>query len=94
MAVVGLLTLEIHVEHAHSLKDKRQILRSLKDRLRRRCNVAVAELDHARTWQDAVIGIAAVSSAQAQTEKILRAAEAEAGRALGPHLVSSTLEIC
>ena len=42
---VGLLTLEIYIPDSHSLKDKRQVLRSLKDRLRARFNVAVAELD-------------------------------------------------
>ena len=93
MAVLGLLTLEIHIEHAHSLKDKRQVLRSLKDRLRRRCNVAVAELDRPDAWQDSVIGVATVSSTQAQVEKALRAAEDESRRALGPHLVAATLEI-
>ncbi len=45
---VGLLTLEIELPEAHSLKDKRQVLRSLKDRLKHRFNVAVAELDHQR----------------------------------------------
>jgi len=40
---VGLLTLELHIQHAQSLKDKRQVLRSLKDRLRAKFNVAVAE---------------------------------------------------
>ncbi len=43
---VGLLTLEIYIPDAHSLKDKRQVIRSLKDRLRSRFNVAVAELDY------------------------------------------------
>ena len=43
---VGLLTLELHIQHAQSLKDKRQVLRSLKDRLRAKFNVAVAELEH------------------------------------------------
>ncbi len=41
---VGLLTLELHIAEAQSLKDKRQVLRSLKDRLRAQFNVAVAEL--------------------------------------------------
>ncbi len=45
---VGLLTLELHIPDAQSLKDKRQVLRSLKDRLRGHFNVAVAELDAAR----------------------------------------------
>jgi uncharacterized protein YlxP (DUF503 family) len=44
--LVALLTLELRIEGAHSLKDKRQVLRSLKDRLRGQFNVAVAELDH------------------------------------------------
>jgi len=48
---VGLLTLELHIAEARSLKDKRQILRSLKDRLRRKFNVAVAELDFQDVWQ-------------------------------------------
>ena len=43
---IGLLTLEIHIPDAQSLKDKRQVLRSLKDRLRAHYNVAVAELEH------------------------------------------------
>jgi uncharacterized protein YlxP (DUF503 family) len=43
---IGLLTLEIHISEAQSLKDKRQVLRSLKDRLRAHFNVAVAELEH------------------------------------------------
>ena len=42
---VGLLTLELFLAESHSLKDKRQVLRSLKDRLRGNFNVAVAELD-------------------------------------------------
>ena len=45
---IGMLTLEIYIPDAHSLKDKRQVLRSLKDRLRARFNVAVAERDGRR----------------------------------------------
>ena len=47
---VGLLTLELHLPDAQSLKDKRQVLRSLKDKLRAHFNVAVAELDFEDTW--------------------------------------------
>ncbi len=53
---VGLLTLELHIPDAQSLKDKRQVLRSLKDKLRRQFNVAVAELDHHDVWQRSVVG--------------------------------------
>ena len=43
MAVVGVLTLELRIEHAHSLKEKRHVVKSLKDRLRNKFNVAVAD---------------------------------------------------
>ena len=59
---IGLLTLEIYIPDAHSLKDKRQVLRSLKDRLRARFNVAVAELDHQDTWQRAQVGVVSLSN--------------------------------
>src|SRR2546429_4954872 len=59
---VGLLTLELHIPDAQSLKDKRQVLRSLKDRLRRDFNVAVAELEHHDRWQRSVVGGVTVSN--------------------------------
>ena len=92
MAVVGLLTLEIHIEHPRSLKDKRQVLRSLKDRLRRHHNVAVAELEHQDTWQDSAVGVTTVSRTQARVEEVLRAAEDEAARVLGPDLAGSSID--
>ena len=45
MAVIGVLTLELRIEHAHSLKEKRHVVKGLKDRLRRKFNVSVAEID-------------------------------------------------
>ena len=59
---IGLLTLEIHIPDARSLKDKRQVLRSLKDRLRGHFNVAVAELDHQDVWQRALVGVVSLSN--------------------------------
>jgi len=58
---VAQLTIEIRIEHAQSLKDRRQVVRSLKDQLRQGFNVSVAELDEAVTWQSATLGVAAVS---------------------------------
>ncbi len=54
---VGLLTLEIHLPYSHSLKEKRAVLRKVRDRLRSRFNVAVAELDHRDVWQVATLGV-------------------------------------
>jgi hypothetical protein len=58
---VAQLTLEIRIEHARSLKDRRQVVRSLKDQLRQDFNVSVAELDEAVTWQSATLGVVAIS---------------------------------
>ncbi len=51
MTVIALLTLDIHIPHAQSLKDKRMIVRRLKDRLRSKFNVAVSEVEHQELWQ-------------------------------------------
>jgi hypothetical protein len=58
---VAQLTLEIRIEHAQSLKDRRQVVRSLKDQLKQGFNISVAELDEAVTWQSATLGIVAIS---------------------------------
>lgn len=92
MPVVGVLTLEIHVEHSHSLKDKRQVVKSLRDRLRERFNVSVAEIDYLDSWQHAAIGVATVANDRVFAEKILQAVESHAADQLGGALVSSGIE--
>jgi uncharacterized protein YlxP (DUF503 family) len=90
---VGLLTLELHIPDAQSLKDKRQVLRSLKDRLRGHFNVAVAELDHQDTWQRALIGIVTISSEESHLEESLQHVVAESERLLGRVLVAHQIEV-
>jgi len=90
---IGLLTLEIHIPDARSLKDKRQVLRSLKDRLRGRFNVAVAELDHQESWQRAQVGIVSLSNDAAHLEQSLRAVLNEAEEILGRDLAGHDLEL-
>ena len=89
---IGLLTLEIHLTDSHSLKDKRQVLRSLKDRLRARFNVAVAELDHHDLWQRALLGVVSVSPDQRHLQQSLQAAADESEKLLGRDLVSQEIE--
>lgn len=59
---VAKLTLEIEIPHAQSLKDRRQVVRSMKDKLRHSFNLSVAELDDASIWNRATLGIASISS--------------------------------
>ncbi|MFP5277361.1 MAG: DUF503 domain-containing protein [Acidobacteriota bacterium] len=58
---VAQLTLELRIEHAQSLKDRRQVVRSLKDQLKQGFNISVAEMDEAVTWQSATLGVVAIS---------------------------------
>jgi uncharacterized protein YlxP (DUF503 family) len=90
---IGLLTLDLHIPDAQSLKDKRQVLRSLKDRLRAQFNVAVAELDHHEVWQRSVVGIVTLSNEEHHVQESLQKVLAEAERNLGPVLISHEIEI-
>ena len=92
MAVVGVLTLELRLENAHSLKDKRQVVQSLKERLRRKFNVAVAEIDAQDLWQRATLAAVTVSSSHDFAEKVLRSVEDEAASLLGPALADANVE--
>ena len=60
--LIGLCTIELQVPGSASLKDKRQVIRSVVTRLRQDFNVSVAEVDHQNSWQLATLGVAAVSS--------------------------------
>ena len=66
--VVGIMTLRLMIPGAHSLKEKRRALRSIKDRLRTQFNVSVAEVDGQEYWQSAVLGVAAVGTDRAYVE--------------------------
>jgi uncharacterized protein len=59
---VAKLILEIEIPHAQSLKDRRQVVRSMKEKLRHGFNLSIAELDDAVVWNRATLGVAAISS--------------------------------
>jgi uncharacterized protein len=82
---VALLTLEIRIEHAQSLKDRRQVVRSLKDQLRQGFNISVAEMDEAVTWQSATIGVVAISRSRDYLHGLIEEVERGARRILNEH---------
>ncbi|MBV9268532.1 MAG: DUF503 domain-containing protein [Acidobacteriaceae bacterium] len=92
MPAIGVLTLEILVEHSHSLKEKRHVVKSLKDRLRERFNVSVSEIDHLDSWQASVVAVATVSKDRVHAEQVLSAVENHAAGILGGMLVGSGVE--
>jgi uncharacterized protein YlxP (DUF503 family) len=89
---IGLLTLEIHISDARSLKDKRQVLRSLKDRLRAHFNVAVSELDHQDVWQRSRVGVVSISGDLKHLEESMSTIASESEHILGRDLVSQEIE--
>ena len=77
---IAQLTLEIRIEDAQSLKDRRQVLRSLKDRLREGFNVSVAELEPSEMWQRATVGVVAISSSRDYLQGLMQQVEEAAER--------------
>jgi len=77
--VVGVLRLTLHIEGAASLKDKRQVVRKVVDRLRSRFNVSVAEVGDNDIWQRARIGISAVANDHSFVNEVLDKCTRDAG---------------
>ena len=92
---IAFLTLELHIEAAHSLKDRRQVVRSLKDRLRTSFNVSVAELDAAELWNRATIGVVSISHSRDYLDGLMQNVERAAMRItndLGADVVDSFVD--
>jgi uncharacterized protein YlxP (DUF503 family) len=89
------LTLELAIEHAQSLKDRRQAVRSLKDKLRHGFNISIAELDEALVWNRATLGVAAISNSSSYLLGQLREVEEAARRlatGLGVEILDTFIE--
>ena len=80
MPMIAFLTLELRIEAAQSLKDKRQVTRSLKDRLRSSFNVSVAELEPSPLWNQATIGVVSVSDSHDYLDGLMKNVERAATR--------------
>ena len=77
---VAQLTLETRIDHAHSLKDRRQVVRSLKDQLRQGFNISVAEMDEAIAWNSATIAAVAISRSRDYLQGLMEEVERAARR--------------
>ena len=92
MPVIGVLHLELRIEHAESLKDRRNVIRGLKARLRSRHNVAVAEIGPSDILNRALVSAVTISNDRTFAEKVLQAVEKDAADVLGGMLESSGVE--
>jgi len=86
--VVGVLTVELHVPGSRSLKEKRMVLRRIKDRLKK-FNVAVSEVEHHDLWQRAGLAVVTVSTEEAHADRELAAVADEIER-VEPGLIART----
>ena len=93
---VAKLTVELSIPHAQSLKDRRQVVRSIKDKLRHGFNVSVAELDDANLWNRATLGFAAISKSSDYLNGQMKELDDAINRltnTLGAEIVDSFVEI-
>ena len=92
MPAVGVITLELRLPACHSLKEKRQILRSRKSRLRRRHNLAMAEVGYQDLWQRSLLAAVTVSGDWSVVEGVLSSVEREVETMVGGALVAAEME--
>ena len=93
---IAKLTLELSIPDAQSLKDRRQVLRSLKDKIRHGFNAGIAELDDAGLWNRATLGMVAISSSAAYLTGQMQELDDAIHRlvnTLGAEIVDSFVEI-
>jgi uncharacterized protein YlxP (DUF503 family) len=69
--VIGLLTLDLLIHESQSLKEKRQVVKSLLETTRNRFNVSIAEVDYLDLWQRALVAAACVSKDQSFVDQVL-----------------------
>lgn len=92
---IAYLTLELRIEGAHSLKDKRQVVRSVKDRLRNSFNISIAEIEATDLWQRATLGVVSISDSRDYLQGLMQNVEREATKLannVGAEVVDSFLD--
>jgi uncharacterized protein YlxP (DUF503 family) len=90
--VIGVCRIELHLPDRHSLKEKRHVLKSLKDRIRRDFNVSIAEVDGHELWQRAEVAAACVGTDRAYVNGVLDQLLHALEREHGVEIVRSELE--
>ncbi|PYP73284.1 MAG: DUF503 domain-containing protein [Gemmatimonadetes bacterium] len=88
--VVGVITWDLHLHGCQSLKEKRHVLKSLKDRLHNRFNVSAAETAHNDLWQRAELTVCVVSNDRIHAERVLREADRLVEAAAGARILDTS----
>ncbi len=69
---IGSIVFDIHIPHSNSLKEKRMVVRSIKEKLKNKFNVSVSEIGDVEKWQTAQIAVVTVTPDRNQTEKVIQ----------------------
>ena len=93
LMIVGTLRIRLVLRDARSLKDKRHVVKSIKDRLANRFNVSIAEVDHQDEWQRATLGVAMVGTDTRFVNSVLSKVIDHLRFAPGAELVDYELEM-
>lgn len=90
---MGIMTVEIFIGEANSLKEKRRVLKSIVDRARSKFNVSISEVDNQDLWQRATLGVAAVSNESGHVSQMLDAVIRSIDSNGGAELINYSIEI-
>jgi len=91
--IVGLLTIDLHIPEANSLKSKRKVIKSLIERIKNKFNVSVAEVDAQNLWQRSVIGIAYVSNETVMINRVFEKIRTQINNTHSVELINSDMEM-
>jgi uncharacterized protein YlxP (DUF503 family) len=92
---VGIARYELFIPASRSLKDKRQVLRSVTNSVRRKFDVAIAEVDHQALWQRASLGVSCVAGTPSHCRRVLQEVERSIARSIvgSAELIESTVDV-
>lgn len=90
--VIGFLSLELYLPYSHSLKEKRKTIVSFKDRVKKKFNIAFAELDYHDKWQRSKIGIVTLNSQKKMVESILQRILTEAEENIEGEIIKTDIQ--
>ena len=92
---IGIGRFELLIPASRSLKDKRQVLRSISSQVAHKFNVSISEVDHQNLWQRAAFGVSCVSESGSQCRRVLVEVEKSLARAAlgGAEIIDRTIEI-
>ena len=91
--VVGVASIDIHIPGSGSLKSKRHILKGIKDRVKNRFNVSIAEVDHNDLWQRATLGVSVVANQKQFANRVLSGVVDFIGKENGVQILDYSIEL-